>query len=291
MTNLQAKYTELAEQIRHNQATEAATLQKMEIDAASQQEQARHNKQTEALSASQLEEQIRHQKAQDTESMRHNKVSEAEITRHNQAMEKQARADNELKIALNKADNAVKLLTTRLNNASAKEIKQLEMDNNNAQKQLDRALTKWKQTCENALNLAKLKQSRDKVDQDIKESDARITNYAKQQLQAAAELAYKYDANWAATKTKALRELRAAGINEVASFDEAAKSNPLLSVLRPYVHNAANMATGGVGGFVVNYAKSGFKHPVKAMLQWSAPANLAEIGKNWYSAWEDLLSN
>jgi hypothetical protein len=90
MTQMQAQWAEHVETVRSHRAQEAQKI--AELD-----ETKRSHLVNESLSERDLNEKVRHQVFQDTETMRHNKVSEQEIADHNRATESIMRAENNIK--------------------------------------------------------------------------------------------------------------------------------------------------------------------------------------------------
>lgn len=108
MTNMQVRWLEADEAVRHNKATEQEayrhnveqerlTAQGNSLTERQIAEMTRSHQATEALTDKQLNETIRHQIAADTEAMRSHMVSEAEINRHNEATEQLSKSENDIK--------------------------------------------------------------------------------------------------------------------------------------------------------------------------------------------------
>lgn len=86
------------ETVRHNMATEDLSAESNALQRQANDEIVRSHRTSEALTAQQLNETIRHQIAQDTETARSHRVSEAEISKHNRASEEISRAANDVKL-------------------------------------------------------------------------------------------------------------------------------------------------------------------------------------------------
>jgi len=180
---MQVEYNKLVETRRHNEATERLQARDLDLKGASYSEQARHNLVTEVLSAGDLQEKIRHQKFQDTETLRHNGATEAEINRHNRATEAQAVADNNVKLAIAKMNNLTSTAINEAKLANERYLKQQQLDYQRQADTLDRALKQYEIDTSTVLKRADQALSRErmltearKITADIKKIDADIEN-------------------------------------------------------------------------------------------------------------------
>lgn len=132
MTYMQSLAADVIERKRHNEASETQAQKELA-------ETIRSHKVNEALSEADLNEKIRHQLAQDTETMRNHLVTEAEIAKHNRETEAIQRQSNQIQ------RYAAELNYQAQNNRNLNErmIEQMKIDSNEmieaAKRRIDQA--------------------------------------------------------------------------------------------------------------------------------------------------------
>lgn len=224
MTKMQVEWMNADENVRHNKAmeeeqqrhnveTESLTRESNALTRQMNEETIRTHKVNEALSASQLNEQIRHQQAQDAELLRHNGATEAEISLHNRETEKIQRDANAIKVSVAEISAAATREASKLKGSAQVAVAKI----NAAVKEADRYWNNIWRAVENIredklasksmqltdANIAKvqneiadskmrLAKEIDKWDQEMKESQQRIKESETRRKVSVAEQIRKY---------------------------------------------------------------------------------------------------
>lgn len=155
MTSMQAEYSKVKEQIRHDQATEALAAGELSVKAGQLEETIRSNQAREFLTASELDEKIRHDLAVETETMREFDISQAEIERYHRAQEGQWRAENQLKQYIAEMNDSRERYLTAVNNDNRVEVTRIQEENRRNIARADRAATKAVNDARNTIEMFK----------------------------------------------------------------------------------------------------------------------------------------